>query len=77
VWAVVESRHLIDVGVELLYTPYELAYVDASGLIKYICDVVLFLLSRVDGERGEKVKHHAIVKQLARHSPWAFQGVTL
>ncbi len=68
--AVVEAQHLSDVGVELLYMPYELAYVDALWLLKYICDIVLFLLSRVDGERGEKVKHHAIVKQLARHSPF-------
>ncbi len=76
-WAVVEARHLRDVGVELLYTPYELAYVDALWLLKYICDIVLLLLSRIDGERGEKVKHQAIVKQLTRHSPWAFQIATL
>ncbi len=61
VWAVVEAWHLSDVGIELLYTPHKLVYVDALWLLKYICDVVLFLLSRVDGERGEKVKHHAII----------------
>ncbi len=76
-WAAVEARHLSDVGVELLYTLYKLAYVDALWLLKYIHNIVLFLLSHVDGERGEKVKHHTIVKRLARHSPWAFQGVTL
>jgi hypothetical protein len=75
--AVVEAWHLSDVSVELLYTPHELAYIDALWLLKYICDVVLFLLSRVDGKCGKKVKHHAIIKRLARHSPWAFQGVTL
>jgi hypothetical protein len=34
--AVVEAQHLCDVGVELLYTPYKLAYVDVLGLSKYI-----------------------------------------
>ncbi len=76
-WAVVEARHLSNVGIELLYMPYELAYVDALWLLKYIHDIVIFLLSHVDGEHSEKVKHHAIVKRLARHYPWAFQGVTL
>jgi hypothetical protein len=61
-WAVVEARHLSNVGIELLYTPYELVYIDALWLLKYICDIVLFLLSRVDGECGEKVEHHATVK---------------
>jgi hypothetical protein len=42
-----------------------------------ICDVVLFLLSHIDWKRGEKVKHHAIVKRLMRHPPWAVQRVTL
>jgi hypothetical protein len=65
VWAVVEARHLRDVGVELLYSPYKLKYVDSLWLHKYVQDVVLFLLSHVDGECGEKVKHHALVKQLA------------
>ncbi len=60
-----------------LHMPHKLVYIDVLWLLKYIRDIVLFLLSRVDGGRGEKVKHHAIVKQLARHSPWAFQGVTL
>ncbi len=77
VWAVVEAQHLCNVGVELLYTQYELAYVDALGLPKYILDVVLFLLSHIDGKRSEKVKHHKILKRLARHYPWAFQRVTL
>ena len=76
-WAVVEARHLSNVGVELRYMPHKLAYIDALWLLKYICDILLFLLSRIDGERGEKVKHHAIIKRLVRHSPWAFQGVTL
>ena len=36
VWAVVEARHLHDVGIELLYSPYKLMYVDALWLLKYI-----------------------------------------
>ncbi len=34
--AVVEAPHLCDVGVELLYMPYKLAYIDVLGLLKYI-----------------------------------------
>jgi hypothetical protein len=62
VGAVVEAWHLGDVGVELLYTMYKLTYVDALGLLKYIGDIVLFLLCRIDGELGEQVKHDAVVK---------------
>jgi hypothetical protein len=62
--AVVEAWHLHNVGVELLYTLYELTYIDKLGLLKYIGDIVIFLLSRVDGEHGKKVKQHAIIKQL-------------
>jgi hypothetical protein len=48
---------------------YKLTYVDALGLLKYIGDIVLFLLSCVDGKQSEKVKHDAVVKQLVRHCP--------
>jgi hypothetical protein len=47
------------------------------GFLSTIGDVVIFLLCCIDGKRGEQVKHHAIVKQLARHSPWAFMSDTL
>ncbi len=77
VGAVVEAWHLSNVGIELLYTTYKLMHVDVLWFLKYIRNVVLFLLSRVDQKHGEKVKHHAIVKRLTRHSPWAFQSVTL
>ncbi len=76
-WAVVEAGHLRDVGIELLYSTYKLTYADALGLLKYIRDVVLFLLSPVDRKCGEKVKHHAIKERLTQHSPWALQHVTL
>jgi hypothetical protein len=74
---VVEAWHLGNVGIELLYTTYKLMYVDALGLLKYISDIVLFLLSCVDGKRSEKVKHDAVLKLLARHPPWAFQRLAL
>ncbi len=72
VGAVIESWHLGNVGIELLYTTYKLMYIDALGLLKYIGDIVLFLLSCVDG-KCEKVKHDAVIKRHTRHSPWAFQ----
>ncbi len=75
--AVEIARHLGDLGVELLYMTYKLMHVDALGHLKFVQDVVLLLLSCIDGKRSEKVKHHAIIKQLARHSPWAFQCDTL
>ncbi len=71
--AVEEAWHLGNVGIELLYTMYKSTHVDTLGLLKYIRDVVLFLLNCIDGKRSEKVKHHAIVKRLMRRSPWAFQ----
>ncbi len=47
-------------------------YIDALWLLKYIRDVVLFLLSHVDWKRGEKVKHHAICSVL--QEPRSNQG---
>ncbi len=41
---------------------YELMHVDMLGLLKYVQDVVIFLLSCVDGKCSEKVKHDAVVK---------------
>jgi hypothetical protein len=66
---VVEARHLSNVGIELLYSMYKLTYVDALGLLKYIHDVLLFLLCHVDGKHGEQVEQHTFVEQLAGHSP--------
>ncbi len=65
------------VGIELLYSTYELMHIDVLGLLKYVQDVLLFLLSCIDGECSEKVKHHTIIKQLTQHSPWAFHWDTL
>ncbi len=60
--AVVEAWHLRNVGIELLFMPYELMYIDKLGLLKYIGNVVLFLLGSIDGEHGEKVEQRAFVK---------------
>jgi hypothetical protein len=73
VLALEQAWHLGSVGVELFYRAYKLTYIDVLGLLKYIGDIVLFLLSCVNGKRSEKVKHDAVVKQLTRHSPWVFQ----
>jgi hypothetical protein len=67
--AVIEAWHLGNVGVELLYMTYKLTYVDLLGLLKYIGDIVLFLLSCIDGKHSEKMKHDAVVKRHTRHSP--------
>ncbi len=53
--AVVEAWHLGNVGIELLHAMYKLTYIATLGLLKYIGDIVLFLLSCVDGKRSEKV----------------------
>jgi hypothetical protein len=60
--AVTEAWHLSNVGIELLYSMYKLTYVDALGLLNYICNVVLFLLCRVDGKHGEQMEDHTIVE---------------
>ncbi len=62
--AIVEAWHLGDVGIGLLCTMYKLTYIDALGLLKYIQDVVFFLLSCVDRKRSKKVKHDAVVNSL-------------
>jgi hypothetical protein len=49
VGALVEARHLSNVGIELLYLRYKLTYLDALGLLKYISDIVLFLLATLMG----------------------------
>ncbi len=38
-----------NVGIELLYSTYDLIHVDVQGLLMYVQDVVLFLLSCIDG----------------------------
>ncbi len=55
-WAVVPAGQLRNVGVELLYVLYKLAYANPLGLLEHIGKVVLFLLSCVVGKHSEKVK---------------------
>ncbi len=43
-WAVVPAGQLHDVGVELLYALYELAYANPLGLLEHIGKVVFFVL---------------------------------
>ncbi len=60
--AVVEAQHLCDVGLELLYTTYKSTHADTLGLLEHVGEIILLLLSCVDGERGEKVDQHANFK---------------
>ncbi len=61
-WAVVEAWHLSNVGIELLYITLKLMHTNTLGLIEHACDVILPLLSRVDGKHGKKVEQHTIFK---------------
>ncbi len=61
-WAVVPAEQLRNVGVELLYTLYELAYTNPLGLLEHVGKVILFLLSCFVWKHSEKVKHNADLK---------------
>jgi hypothetical protein len=61
-WAVAEAWHLHNVDIELLHTMHKLMHADTLGLLEHVHDVILLLLSRVDGKHGENVEHHAIFK---------------
>ncbi len=61
-WAVIPAGQLRDVGVELLYALYKLAYANPLGLLEHVRKVVLFLLSCIVGKHSEKVKHNAFVE---------------
>ncbi len=61
-WAVVPAGQLHDVGVELLYALYELAYANPLGLLEHVGKVVLLLLHCVVGKHSEKVEHNAFVE---------------
>ncbi len=60
--AVVPVGQLRDVGIELLYGLYKLAYANPLGLLEHIGKVVFFLLHCVVGKHSEKVEHNAFVK---------------
>ncbi len=61
-WAVIPAGQLRNVGIELLYVLYKLAYANPLGLLDHIGKVVLFLLSCVVGKHNEKVEHNAVVE---------------
>jgi hypothetical protein len=71
-WAVVPAGQLHDIGVELLYILYELAYANPLELLEHVRKVILFLLSCIVWKHSEKVKYDAVVERLPRKSPWAF-----
>jgi hypothetical protein len=61
-WAVVPAGQLRNVGIELIYPLYELAYANPLGLLEHIRKVVLFLLCCIVGKHSEKVEHNTIVE---------------
>jgi hypothetical protein len=61
-WAVLPAGQLRNVGIELLYMLYELAYVNPLGLLEHVGKVVLLLLSCFVGKHSEKVEHDAAVE---------------
>ncbi len=61
-WAVVPAGQLRNVGIELLYALYELAYANPLGLLEHVGKVVLFLLHCIVGKHSEKMEHNAFVK---------------
>ncbi len=61
-WAVVEAWYLRNVGLELLYTMYQLMHTDMLGLLEHVGEIKLLLCSRIDGKHGEKAEQHAIFK---------------
>ncbi len=61
-WAVVPAWQLCNVGIELLHMLHKLMHADTLGFLEHVHQVVHFLLSRVVGEHGEKVEHHAVIK---------------
>jgi hypothetical protein len=59
---VLPAGQLHDVGVELLYALYKLAYANPLGLLEHVGKIVLFLLRCIVGKHSEKVEHNAIVE---------------
>ncbi len=70
--AVVSAEQLHNVGVELLYALYKLAYANPLGLLEHVGKEILFLLCCVVWKHSEKVEHNAVIKSLPQKSPWAF-----
>jgi hypothetical protein len=61
-WAVIKARQLRNVSIELIHTMHKLMHADALGLLEHVRDIVLFLLSHVNGKHSEKVEQHTIIK---------------
>ncbi len=60
--AVITAGQLHNVGIELLYMLYKLAYANPLGLLEHFAKVVLLLLSCVVGKHSEKVEHNTLIK---------------
>jgi hypothetical protein len=60
--AVAPAGQLHNVGVELLYVLYKLAYANPLELLEHIGKVVLLLFSCAAWKHSEKVKHNAVVE---------------
>jgi hypothetical protein len=60
--AVDSAWQLHNVGVELIYALHKLTHTNTLGFLEHVRKVVLFLLCRIVGKHGEKVKHHAVIK---------------
>ncbi len=60
--AVVPVGQLRNVGVELLYALYKLAYTNPLGLLEHVGKVIFFLLRCVVWKHSEKVEHNAVVE---------------
>jgi hypothetical protein len=58
-----------NVGIELLYVLYKLAYANPLGLLEHVGKVVVLLLTCVLGKHSEKVEHGAVIESVLRKSP--------
>jgi hypothetical protein len=61
-WTVVPAVQLHNIGVELLYVLYEVAYTNHLRLLEHIGKLVLLLLSCIVGKHSEKVEHDAVIE---------------
>jgi hypothetical protein len=59
---VVPAGQLRNVGIDFLYTLYELTYANPLGLLEHVGKVVLLLLSCIVWKHSERVKHDAVVE---------------
>jgi hypothetical protein len=61
-WGLVPAGQLCNVGIELLYALYKLAYANPLELFEHLGKVGLLLLSCIVEKHSEKVEHDAVVE---------------